>query len=583
MFDNYYTKYNDAAAFINGITAKKFAELLEAEVKSGTITAEKYAYLSKAYIYLNESKKALNAAKAAVKLDKTYAYGYIRLAFAYGHCGNKKEAVKAVSQAEKFGAHDWFVQSYLVSVLCWLDETEKAKSYFEKLVSAGLDTPDYYFAVGFAAGSFDSQEKIELSIEFYNKALDFRNEYDLFYKLMCNYGKVLDEDNALKYLNKCYAFGETQDLLEKKIQFNLWKNKPDAVIDDIRRYYKTTENKQTALILLAQAFSLKQDFKKALKYLKFAYYTTDAGEELYFKLAECFENLCDYQSALDFYKKALKFNKSDEDILLGISYCYSKLKEPELASLYADKVLLLNPQSAYPYYRKGNLLCESGDYEKACEMYKKAVEKDSSDVDYYGSVSFAYSMLKNYELSLEYANRGLLINKNDYYINFRKGWALQALGRYNDAIRYYEICIENDESYVDAYANISYCYSKLNDNKKSILYANKAMIINKDYAYAHYRKAWALAKNGETEEAKDFFNSAIELDPCDTFSYIGLSAANLETDNAAGALKAANLAIFTNRECAEAYYFKGLALSSLGKTKDAEKCYSKAAELGYAP
>ena len=231
----------------------------------------------------------------------------------------------------------------------------------------------------------------------------------------------------------------------------------------------------------------------------------------------------------------------------------------------------------------------AGEMEKRSDLLEhvagrivKAIEKDPNDVDYYGSASYAYSKMEKFELSLEYANRGILVDKNDAYIHFRKGWALQELGKCELAIKSYEKCIEYNESYFDAYANISYCYSKIGDMKKSILYANKAILINKDYAYAHYRKGWGLHFLGKFEDAIEAYESALELDPTDSFSYIGLAASSLNIQEAAKALIAANKAIMLDRNCGEAYYFKGLALSNLGKTKEAEISYAKAAALGYS-
>lgn len=583
MFDNYYTKYKYAKDFINSKTAREIADRLEIDIKFHKMSAEKYAYLSKAYVYLEEPRKALNAAKNSVKLDKNYAYGYVRLAFAYGKEGRKKEALKAILKAEEFGQDDWFICSFLVAIFSWLEEDEKCDFYLQKLVDFNLNTPEYNYAVGFAyaQGRAKDDSDYEKAIEYFTRAQDFKNYYDLIYKTMIAYGKIGDDYNAELYMNKCLAYGETEDLLERKISLYLWKNNPDEIIADIRRYYKLTCDKRQALIYFAAAFKQKYEYKKALKYLKFAELTTGATAFLYEKFAEIYEALEDYDNALYYSKQSLKLDKNQEDVLLNISFYYSKLKQNELAELYVDKVLLLNPESAYPYYRKGNLLCEMNDYEDACKMYKKASEKDPSDVDYYSCISFAYSKLGKHELSLEYANRGLMVNKNDYYTHFRKGWALQELGKYAEAVKSFEKCIELNESYIDAYADISYCCSKTGDMKKSILYANKAMLINKDYAYAHYRKAWALAYDGKFMQAKDFFESAIELDPTDTYSYIGLAATSISTNDAQKALNAANKAIFLDRNCGEAYYFKGAALSTMGKAKEAEKYYAMALKLGY--
>ena len=126
-------------------------------------------------------------------------------------------------------------------------------------------------------------------------------------------------------------------------------------------------------------------------------------------------------------------------------------------------------------------------------------------------------------------------------------------------------------------------YSKLEDMKHSMLYANKALLINKDYAYAHYRKAWALQESGQFEEALDGYSKAIELDPTDIYNYLGIACVSLNTQANINALLYANKAIMLDRNCGGAYYYKSLALSNLGKCKEAEKAYAQAVKLGYMP
>lgn len=583
MYDNYYTKYEDAKYFINGKNAKEICEKLLEDVKNKNMTAEKYAYLSKTYTYLQEDKQALEAAKMAVKLDKNYAYGYIRIAFTYARLGKRKKAEKYALIAEELGADNWIISSFLINIYAWLEYVEKVDELLYKLENLNINSADYYYALGFAFGCKQIAE-YEKSLYCFKKAEEqgYKNYYDLIYKLMVLFGKLGDTENTEIYLNKCLEYGENEDLLERKILLALYKETPDEALNDMRRYYRITESKQDALVYLSKAYQIKGQYDRALKYLNFALATTEPTLFLYYRMGNLYETRKDFKNALMCYKKALEFDKNDEDILLAISYCYSILKENELAELYADKVLLLEPEKPYPYYRKGNIFCDLKQYDKAAELYVKAIEKDPNDVDYYGGASYAYSKMEKFELSLEYANRGILVDKNDAYIHFRKGWALQELGKMESAIKSYEKCIEYNESYFDAYANISYCYSKIGDMKKSILYANKAILINKDYAYAHYRKGWGLHFLGKFEDAIEAYESALELDPTDSFSYIGLAASSLNIQEAAKALIAANKAIMLDRNCGEAYYFKGLALSNLGKTKEAEISYAKAAALGYS-
>ena len=95
MFDDIFTKYEDAECFINEITAKSVRKKLESELKANRkLSAEKYAYLSKACVFTKDDKSALEYAKKSVKTDKNYAYGNVRLAFIFARLGKKKDVLK---------------------------------------------------------------------------------------------------------------------------------------------------------------------------------------------------------------------------------------------------------------------------------------------------------------------------------------------------------------------------------------------------------------------------------------------------------------------------------------------------------
>lgn len=580
MYDNFYTKYDDAKIFISAATAEDVIKMLE---KEKHLTAEQCAYLSKAYSFSTEEdrlKKALKYAKKSVKLNPEYAYGYVRLAFAAGKASKKKECLKSLELAEKFGAENWLVQVFLCCLYNYIDDDEKSDFYLDKLLQAEENSPAYWYNLGFVYYA-KSPEDYEKAFECFEKAKNYKDQYNLYYKMMDSYGELGEVENGLKYLEKCLKIKESEDLLERQIQCYIYNEDYDEAVKLSRQYYRKDFDKRQAIIFLGFIAKRRGEYNKALKYLRFADYTREANKYLYELTAEVYEAKKDYRSAIDFYKKALKFDKYDDEIFLNISYEYSMLKEYKLADKYADLAIELNNKSAYSYYRKGNIMVAVERYEEAAEAYKICVELAPDDVDYYHSLSYSYSKTGQLELSLEYANRALLLDKENSYSYFRKAWALQEMGKYNDAIDFYQKCIEKDSTYVDAYANISYCYSKLEEFKKSILYANKAIMVNKDYAYSHYRKAWALHSLGKFDEAIDDYIEAIELDPGDVNNYLGITGVFLDKQENLSALEFANKAILLDRACGYAYYYKSVALINLGKKLEAEKVYAKARELGF--
>lgn len=567
---------------INIVTAEDVMKKLELDIKKNKATAEKCAYLSKACIFAGDDKKALKYAKLAVKLDKEYAYGYIRLAFVEGRLAHKAECRSNALKAEELDPDNWLIQAFLVHLYKYCGEEERAKILYDKLENLVECSPAYFYNMGFINYS-TTPEDYNKAIEYFKLAEEYqyRDEYNLYTKMLECYGSIGDAENTILYINKCVEIKDSNDLQQRLALCYIYSEDYDKALNILRTLYRNSDNKQIILGFISKVFNAKQEYKKALKYLRFAEYTTKPSLFLYYKLAETYENLKDYYSAIDYYKKARKYDRKDEDIILGLSFCYSKIGDYKLAEKYADLAIALDSKSSYVYFRKGKILLDIDHYEEAIDAFMQGLEIDPEDVDFYQWISYAYSKTDQHEKSLEFANRAILLNTEDAYSYFRKAWALQELSKYNAAIEVYQKCIEYDNQYVDAYANISYCYSKLKDYNHSVLWANKAMMIDKDYSYAHYRKAWALQELGKFNEAMDFYTTAIELDPADVYNYLGMASVSLNTQANISALKFANKAILVDSACAGAYYLKSVALSNLGKTKEAEVVFAKAKELGY--
>lgn len=582
MYDNIFTKYEDAEEMINALTAKSIIEKLEQRIKEKKATAEICAYLSKAYVFVEDDNKALQYAKLAVKLDKNYAYGYIRLAFAEGRLAHKKNCLKSALKAEELAPDNWLIQSFLVHLYKYCGETEKVERIYSQLEALGEQSSAYFYNMGFINYSIAPVD-YQKAISFFKIAEDagYNDKYNIYYKMFESYGYLGDIDNASFYVDKCLELDENNDLKERKAICYIYAGEYDKALEILRKLYKANYEKQAVLGYISKIFNNKQEYKKALKYLKFAEYTTKPSLFLYYKLAETYENMEEYDFAIDYYKRSLKYDKNDDEILLSLSFCYTNINENEIAEKYADKAIASNSSSPYAYFRKGKIMLDTGRYDEAIDAFTIGLELSPDDLDFYQWISFAYSKKDEHEKSLEFANRALILDKENSYTYFRKAWALQELEKYNAAIENYKKCIEYDDQYVDAYANISYCYSKLKDFKRSVMFANQALMVNKDYAYAHYRKAWALQELGKFNEAMDFYSTAIELDPADVYNYLGIASISINTQANITALKFANKAILVDSECAGAYYLKSVALSNLGKTKEAEMIFAKARELGY--
>ena len=584
MFDDIFTRYEDATEFINEISAERIRKNLESELKEKRkLSAQKYAYLSKACIFTKDDKAALEYAKKSVKVDKNYAYGYVRMAFTYARMGNKKEALKYTKIADKITTiPNILITTFLIMLYDYCEQTARKDELLENFENNYNFSAEYAYHLAYTY----SHENYEKAVQYAKEAekYDFKNVFANDFILAENYYLLDDYENAEIYADKCLAFGDCINILKIKVECLKTRGEFTNAEKFLKTAYKlssTEEEKQDILNLVIYNHISAGEYGKANRVISFALKYFEPTYALYYVAGSCYENQKKYEEAIKYYKKMLEFDSSEKSIFSSISYCYSQLGKNEDALKYVDLSIDSEAPESYAFYRKGRVLCDMKEYEMAIEYFKQSLDYNKTDTDSFQWISYCYSMTKDFDKSLEYANRAILLDKNDAYSYFRKAWALQEVQKYDEAIKFYKKCIELNDQYVDAYANLSYIYSKTGDLKASILYANKAILVNKDYAYAHYRKAWALQEEGKFEEAIDGYSKAIELDPTDIYNYLGIACISLNTQANKDALLYANKAIFLDRNCGGAYYYKSVALSNLGKIKEAEAALATALKLGY--
>lgn len=137
--------------------------------------------------------------------------------------------------------------------------------------------------------------------------------------------------------------------------------------------------------------------------------------------------------------------------------------------------------------REGIQLYDNGDYNKAIEVYKKALELEPK------------STLANYELALTYFTTGdypkaiehsdiVLKQKSDYIIQayITKGSALDQLGKTKESIKLFEKAIKQTEGHYLLYYNLALNFYKIKDFEQAEENVIKAIETNANHSSSHF-------------------------------------------------------------------------------------------------
>lgn len=180
-----------------------------------------------------------------------------------------------------------------------------------------------------------------------------------------------------------------------------------------------------------------------------------------------------------------------------------------LTMLFATHVLVAQ-SSVQDFVDEGIQYHDSGDYEKAIETYKKALEINPKSPLANYEISLSYFEKGDYEQALKYSDMVLEQNAefmvSAYVI---KGSALDELGRGKESIKLFEKAIkkENGHHYL-LYYNLALNHYRLGDLDNAEVNAIKAIEIKPNHASSHLMLANIHNKKGhavQTLLATHFF------------------------------------------------------------------------------
>lgn len=131
------------------------------------------------------------------------------------------------------------------------------------------------------------------------------------------------------------------------------------------------------------------------------------------------------------------------------------------------------------HFEQGNELARSGDYDKAIEEYKAALQEKPNNV----------SVLTN--LGVAYYN----------------------IGQLDQAIAQYQAALKTAPNDADIHSNLAAAYVQQGKLDQALAEYQRAIELKPDLAQAHYGLGVIYGQQGKTDEAIEAFNKFVEFDP----------------------------------------------------------------------
>lgn len=264
-----------------------------------------------------------------------------------------------------------------------------------------------------------------------------------------------------------------------------------------------------------------------------------------------YSNMHDCPTAIEKYQAALRLRPSYGMALYNMANCYRDLGEDSLATAALNKIVTDNPKSFVADLMVGRAFLSAGQDLRAEQLFHEVLELNPNSAEARGNLGEIYRMR----------------------------------GDTTDALRELREALKVDPRYYKAYGMIGAVYFGLRMFSEAAVNFHKALQINPSYTSALSNLATIAVQSGRIDEAADYLNRAIKLAPNDESVVLNYGALKLRQNEPAEALKYLDHAVELAPRKPESHHYRGVALLSLRRTRDAIAEFQEALRLNpnYTP
>ena len=313
---------------------------------------------------------------------------------------------------------------------------------------------------------------------------------------------------------------------------------------------------------------------------------TTKSEYFYNKMGDLALRNKNVDKTLECYRKVLEANPLNRSVLVKLAtilQTYYPENTEEAIDCY-EKLLEFDVDTAQIYYELGHLYMSKEDKLNSVSAFKLAVDSDPENPFFNNSLGYAYAKAELYDDAIEHYQKAISLNPDPEWTSI----VCQALGsiyaenkgNVEAAVSTYQAGIILDPKNYDLYIALGDIYMADYDLDQAIRSYCDAITLNPDDARAYSKVGIALWEKDYLEEALVAYHKAVELSPENEYAQNNLGILYLDgLADAEEALEYFEEAIALNPNYTLAYFNAGRASQEMGFTNDAANYYQMAIDL----
>ncbi len=253
-------------------------------------------------------------------------------------------------------------------------------------------------------------------------------------------------------------------------------------------------------------------------------------------------------------------------------------KLEEAAAIFR-RILAVDPTPAIVHHQLGSLYFKMGDYEKAVESFKAAIQRNERDEASLLALARTYGEMGKFKEALAGYERALTLNPDDSAALNNIAVALMKLGAWQKARETLELAVRQSSPLKESYYHLGVCYQREQRLDQAAAQFRKAIEIDDKFAAAHYDLGAIYARQGKESVAIEEFRKALAARPDFAEPHFNLGALYARSGNLKAAALEFQKAIQIRPDFAEAYYNLGTVYSMQAQWDEAIAQYKKAVSI----
>lgn len=253
-----------------------------------------------------------------------------------------------------------------------------------------------------------------------------------------------------------------------------------------------------------------------------------------------------------------------------------RLPEAETALDIAET---LEPSNPDLHIAKGSILSKKRKHQEALKHFHEAQNLSENPIDVYPFIAFEYQCLGRFQDAIKYLDVFLNNEPEDDIAIFNIAYCFERLDAYNDAIDFFKNLIEKSPYCEITWYQLGLFYNKIKDFKQAIIALDYAILIDECFTAGYHEKARSLTQLGKTKEAINTYLLTFAFENATGYTYLKIGLCYKELSSYKQAIRYFTKACHEDPQLSEAWMEIGLCYEATGSIEEALHNIKKAVNL----